>query len=453
MRGSVLVVDDEKSQRDILKVILEAEGYDVECAASGREVLQLCRKSPFDLVLTDLRMPDVDGMALLRELVQENPYNCVIIMTAHGTIDSAVEAMRQGAFDYLTKPLETDELLITVGRAFERIALVRENRHLHQQLKERFSFENLLGQHGKMQEVFRIIAKVARTDSTVLICGESGTGKELVARAIHFNGRRRDKPFSAISCAAIPEPLLESELFGYEKGAFTGAYTRRIGLIESTAGGTLFLDEIVEMSVGMQAKILRVLQERELRRVGGREDVKVDVRIIAATNRDLHHEMQQGRFREDLYYRLNVVAIVLPPLRERLTDIPLLATHFIEKYRRETGKPIEGIAPEALQLLMRYAWPGNVRQLEASIESAIALCDEKVITPEHLPQEVRQALVPAQGLPLFALPPEGLSLRDLERDLVRQALARGGGNISQGARLLGMPRKTFEDRVRAYHLR
>ncbi|MBI5378658.1 MAG: sigma-54-dependent Fis family transcriptional regulator, partial [Nitrospirae bacterium] len=350
MRGNILVVDDERSQREILRAILREEGYEVAAASGGAEALRMAEEAAFDLVLTDLKMPDLDGLGLLTRLQAAHPTLRVIIMTAHGTIDSAVEAMRRGAFHYLTKPLERDALVLLVERAFEQIRLVRENLLLQEELQERFRIENLVGRHKSMQEVFRMIRMVAPTASTVLIRGESGTGKELVARAIHYNSPRKDKPFRAINCAAIPETLLESELFGYEKGAFTGATTRGIGLFEAAHGGTLFLDEIGDMALPLQSKILRVLQEMEIRRIGGKADIPVDVRILAASNKDLEEEMRQGRFRKDLYYRLNVISFALPPLRERASDIPELAAHFVEKHAQAVGKPIKSISPEALRV-------------------------------------------------------------------------------------------------------
>jgi len=330
-KGNILVVDDEKPQREILKTILEDEGYVVHAAGSGREALELFKTTTPDLILTDLKMPDIDGMSLLNSFARYPGSSPVIMMTAYGTINSAVEAMKKGAFDYLTKPLERDELLITVRRAFERVNLEKENRILRQELEERFRIDGIVGSHGSMQEVFKIIKKVSKSSSTVLIYGESGTGKELVAKAIHYNSHRSKRPFMAINCASIPETLLDSELFGFEAGAFTGAIGRKIGLFEAANGSTLFLDEIGDLSPDMQAKILRVLQEREIRRLGSSENIKVDVRIISATNKDLEREMKKGRFREDLFYRLQVIAIKIPPLRERYTDIPELVTHFIEK--------------------------------------------------------------------------------------------------------------------------
>lgn len=449
--GSILVVDDEKSQRDILKTILEDEGYEAEVSSNTANALNLIKGGDFDIVLTDLKMPDSDGLDLLNKILKNDNSTCVIIMTAHGTIDTAVEAMKRGAFDYLTKPLERDELLLCLKRAFEKIRLVKENEMLHQELSDRFRIDNIIGNHGKMQEVFKIIKKVANTNSTVLICGESGTGKELAARAIHFNSLRKDKVFSAVSCASIPDTLLESELFGYEKGAFTGAYNRKIGLIESTNGGTLFLDEIGEMNLNMQSKILRVLQEREIRRVGGVENIKVDVRIITATNKNLEEEIRKGRFREDLYYRLNVISFVLPPLRERITDIPELVKHFIKKQNRIFGKNIEGITNEALQVLMNYNWPGNVRQLESIIERAMLMCEGDEITTNDIPAEIRTPVYKIGNI-VFDIPPEGISFDEFEREILRRAMEKSDWKIVRAAKLLGMSYRTLQYRLSKFNI-
>ncbi|HWI41803.1 MAG TPA: sigma-54 dependent transcriptional regulator, partial [Verrucomicrobiae bacterium] len=328
MSGSILVVDDEKGQREILGTILRKEGYGVTLVPGGREALDLLATTPFDLVLTDLKMQGISGVELLETILADNPRQCVIIMTAHGTVDSAVDAMKKGAFDYLEKPLERQNLLLTLNRAFEHMSLLRENEMLHRKLAENVSIPTIIGEHPKMREVFRVINKIAQTNSTVLIYGESGTGKELVARAIHDASPRRDRLFFAINCAAIPETLMESELFGHEKGAFTGASTREIGIFEAAGGGTVFLDEIGEISPAMQAKLLRAIQEKEIRRVGGKTNIPIDVRIISATNKELEQEIRRGSFREDLFYRLNVIRINLPPLRERSTDIPQLADFF-----------------------------------------------------------------------------------------------------------------------------
>ena len=445
MTPRILVVDDEAPQLEILRLILGSEGYDVVTAASGRSALAALRRQPFEVVLTDLKMPDQSGIALLEGILREQPGTCVVLMTAHGSIDSAVEAMRQGAFDYLTKPLDRAVLLLVVSRAVERARLVSENRRLREELRGRFRVENLVGAHGSMQEVFRIVHKVARSRSTVLIYGESGTGKELVARAIHVTSDRRDRPFVGVNVAALPETILEAELFGYEKGAFTGADARKVGLFEHASGSTLFLDEVGELKRDLQVKLLRTLQEREVLRVGGTEPVPVDVRVVAATNRDLEREVREGRFREDLFYRLNVIPIALPPLRERRTDIPLLVDHFLAKHA-EPGRA-RAIDPEALEALVAYSWPGNVRELESVVERTLLLADGDVVRLDDLPPAVRmRSRALAGGLPID-IPDEGLDLDGLERSLIVRALEKSGGNVSRAARLLGLSRRTLQYRL------
>ena len=445
LKGRVLVVDDEVHQRDILQMILEAEGYETVTAGNARQGREAAARQAFDVVLTDLKMPDTSGIVLLEELLKTQPGVLVILMTAHGTIGSAVEAMRKGAFDYLTKPLERDELLIVLGRAMERSSLLRENRMLHEQLRDRFRLENIVGAHGTMQDVFRIVYKVAASNSTVLIYGESGTGKELIARALHHGSDRRGRPFYAVNIAALPESILEAELFGYEKGAFTGADSRKVGLFEQASGSTLFLDEVGDLRRDLQVKLLRTLQEREILRVGGTDRIPVDVRIIAATNQDLEHAVREGQFREDLYYRLNVIPILLPPLRERRTDIPPLVEHFMKKYA-VAGRGKE-LAESALKVLMAYDWPGNVRELESVVERALLLSDGEVIVPEDLPAAVRSGAA-ARRSPLSAdIPDSGIDLDGLERELILRALEKASGNVSRAARLLGLSRRTLQYRL------
>ncbi len=443
MKGRVLVVDDERRQRDILQMILEAEGYETAAAANGRSALLVLAAEPFDVVLTDLKMPDLDGLELLSALAARIAPPCVILMTAHGSIDSAVEAMRRGAFDYLTKPLEKDDLLLVLRRAMERTHLVRENRMLRDQLRERFRLDRIVGAHGSMQDVFRMVQKVAATSSTVLLYGESGTGKELVARALHHESERRGRPFYAVNVAALPESLLEAELFGHEKGAFTGAVSRKIGLFEQASGSTLFLDEVGDLKRDLQVKLLRTLQEREILRVGGTERIKVDVRIVAATNRDLEQDVRKGAFREDLFYRLNVIPIVLPPLRSRRTDIPLLVEHFLKKHG---GGRTRTVTAPAMEALVRYDWPGNVRELESMIERALVLGDADSISPDDLSAAIRAA-TPAPGGLRLEIPEEGIDLDTVERTLIAKALARTRGNVSQAARLLGLTRRTLQYRL------
>ncbi len=449
--GHILVVDDEKSQRDILTVILEGEGYTVETASNAPQALGLYRGHPADLVLTDLSMPERDGLSLLEDLAKLDHDAHVVVITAYGTVNSAVQAMKKGAFDYLTKPLDREELLITVARAFETIRLIKENRRLRQQLLESFKVESIIGHHPLMQEVFRLIRKVAPSQTTVLITGESGTGKELVARAIHAESPRRDCPFRALNCAAIPETLIESELFGFEKGAFTGAQVRQIGLFEAVNHGTLFLDEIGDLSPPLQAKLLRVLQEKEVRRIGGREDIKVDVRVVAATNRKLAAAIKQGNFREDLFYRLNVVTIPLPSLRERITDIPELVEYFLKKVAATSGKTVEGVSNKALRVLMDYHWPGNVRELESVIERAVLLCEGDRLEVEDFPPEVRVRTTLLDRME-FELPSEGFSLEEFERQLLEKAMARSNGIIAKAAKILGLTYKTMQYRLEKFQI-
>jgi DNA-binding NtrC family response regulator len=444
MKSRVLVVDDEKSQRDILQMILEAEGYETVAASNGRQALEAAAAEPFDVVLTDLKMPDVTGIDLLTELPGPPAGPLVVLMTAHGSIDSAVDAMRKGAFDYLTKPLEKDELLLVLRRALESNRLVRENRMLKEQLRDRFRLENIVGAHGSMQDVFRIVHKVAASTSTVLIYGESGTGKELVARALHHESDRRGRPFFAVNMAALPESILEAALFGYEKGAFTGADSRKIGLFEQAHGSTLFLDEVGDLKRDLQSKLLRALQEREILRVGGTERIRIDVRIVAATNHDLERAVQEGAFRQDLYYRLNVIPLALPPLRERRTDIPLLAEHFVRKYQ---GARRRTIGDDALQAIVSYDWPGNVRELESAVERALLLGEGDAIRREDLPAAVRAGLSARRGALDLEIPDSGIDLDQVERTLIVKALGKAAGNVSRAARLLGLSRRTLQYRL------
>jgi len=449
MTCSILVVDDEKAQRDILQTILSREGYHTAVVASATDALEKLKEEEFDLILTDLKMQGMSGMELLEEVLADNPRQCVIIMTAHGTIDSAVEATRKGAFNYLEKPLDRKHLLFTLQRACEHVALLRENTVLHKKLEEKATIQGIIGEHPKIREVFRVVSKIAPTSSTVLVYGESGTGKELVARAIHEQSPRNHKPFFAINCAAIPDALIESELFGHEKGSFTGASSREIGLFEAATGGTVFLDEIGEMNVSLQAKLLRAIQEKEIRRVGGKVNIPVDVRIIAATNKDLEQEIKRGQFREDLFYRLNVIRITLPPLRERGSDIVALVDFFINKYSVATGMPVHSIAKPALKLLLNYSWPGNVRQLESVIERGVLMAEGDSIMPEDLPAEVHE-LVSGSGTLPFEFPADGISFEDLEKDLIIKAMERADWTISKAAPLLKMSYKTLQYRLEKF---
>jgi two-component system, NtrC family, response regulator PilR len=444
-KGRILVVDDEKHQRDILEMILESEGYEIVTAGTGRQARDAFRTHGFDCVLTDLKMPDISGIDLLSDLMKLQAGLCVILMTAHGSIDTAVEAMKKGAFDYLTKPLEREELLLVLGRAMERTRLVRENRMLHEQLRDRFKIDNIIGAHGSMQNVFRVVHKVAASSTTVVIYGESGTGKELVARALHHHSERRERPFYAVNIAALPESILEAELFGYEKGAFTGAEARKIGLFEQASGSTLFLDEVGDLKRDLQVKLLRTLQEREILRVGGTERVKVDARIIAATNQDLERAVREGRFREDLYYRLNVIAITLPPLRERRTDIPPLLEHFLVKYSE--GRVAKPVSEDALKMLMAYDWPGNVRQLESVVERAVLLSEGESIVVDDLPAAVRARINTTADPIAIEIPDTGIDIESVERSLILKALDKAQGNVTRAARLLGLTRRTLQYRL------
>lgn len=450
--GNILVIDDERSQREIMALILRSEQYEVDLASTAKEAVGKFQNGEFDVVLTDLKLPDTDGLGIVQKIFQLNPLASLIIMTAHGSIDSAVEAMKLGALDYITKPLEREELLIAVKRAFEKVSLVKENNRLRQQLQEKFHINNIIGNHSRMQKVFEVVKKISNSTATVLINGESGTGKELLARAIHFNSARKNKPFQAINCAAIPDTLIESELFGYEKGAFTGAVGRRIGLFEAADGGTLFLDEVGDLSLHLQGKLLRTLQERQIRRIGGTEETAIDVRIIAATNKRLDQEIKKDQFREDLYYRLNVISIEMPPLRERSTDIPELVQHFIQIYSQKTGKQIQGISREVMRKLVEYSWPGNVRQLESSIERAVLLCEQDVIGIADLPPEICRLPSPMTGLGL-ELPAEGISLEELERELIFKAMEQSDWIIMKAAKLLGLTYKTLQYRLEKYGIK
>lgn len=450
--GNLLVVEDEKGQREILKTILEGEGYEVATAQNAIEAMKVFRNGSFDAVLTDLKMTGEDGINLLTNVLKDKPGTAVVIMTGHGTVDSAVEAMKLGAFDYLTKPLEREELLVVIKKAVEKTRLIYENRRLKEQLDERFKVDNIIGSDGKLLEVIRMIRKVSSNNSTVLIYGESGTGKELVARAIHQNSPRKSMPFLPINCAAIPLTLLESELFGYEKGAFTGASSRKIGLFESAAEGTLFLDEIGDMDMGLQAKLLRALQEKEIRRVGGREGIKVDVRIIAATNKDLEEEIRHGRFREDLYYRLNVIAFCVPPLRERRGDIPELVRFFIEKHGKGSGKKIKGVSDEAMDILTRYHWPGNVRQLEAAVERAVIMTDGNMIESDSLPMEIRNRPSPIRRMN-FDIPDTGINFEEMEKEMLTKAMEKADWVIAKAAPLLGMSYRTLQYRLEKFGIK
>ncbi len=437
----ILVIDDEPLQRDILKTILDDEGYETYTASSGEEGLKVMKEITPDVVLTDLKMEGIDGIEFIESLPEAPLQPPVIVMTAYGTISSAVDAIKKGAFDYLSKPLDKDVLLITVKRAVGRAELLKENLQLQKALFEKFKIEGIIGHSQKMVEAVEIMKKVCSSNVTVLILGESGTGKELAARAIHYNSPRRTKPFTAINCAAIPENLIESELFGYEPGAFTGATSRNIGLFEASNGGTLFLDEVGDLPPMTQSKILRVLQDKEIRRLGSRESIKVDVRIIAATNKDLEKELQKRGFREDLYYRLKVVTVELPPLRERKEDIFELTEFFIKKYNQEFGKRVKGIEEDAMKALIEYNWPGNIRHLESVIERAVLMCEASHIGLKDIKGELR--FFQGKDILDFDLPDEGINVEELEKDLLKKAMQKANGVATKAAKLLGLSYKTF----------
>jgi len=450
-RRRILVVDDEPLIQDLLCEAFRRKRYEVEVASNGRQAMLMLKKQPYDLIITDIRMPDLSGMDLLKEAKKVYPDVGVIVITAYGTIRSAVEAMKRGAYDFITKPFSIDEMELIVDKYFEYNRLVHENRYLLSELGRRYSFDNIIGKSPKMRKVFEIVEMVAPTKATVLIQGPSGTGKELIARAIHYNSPRRNKPFVKTNCAALPEGLVESELFGHEKGAFTGAIRRTKGRFELADGGTLLLDEISEMSPNLQAKLLRVLQEKEFEKVGNPETIQVDVRIIATTNKDLWEEVKKGRFREDLYYRLNVVPIYLPPLKERKEDIPLLIEHFIRKYSAENQKQIDGISPRAVEMLMSYDWPGNVRELENAIERAIVICKGRLLEPEHFILFRELQMSSGKDSPAGeTILQKSLRLRDMERELILRVLREQGGNRTRAAEVLGISVRTLRNKLREY---
>lgn len=445
-KEKLLVVDDEKNMRMVLNRALSAEGYEVSEADSGAAALEILTDVMPDLVVMDQKMPQMDGLTALKRIKKLLPSLPVVMLTAHGNVESAVEAVKAGATEYLTKPFDLEELKLVISKALGVRDLFREVDTLRAELKKEFDLASIVGTSEQMQEIYEVVKKVAQTHATVMIYGESGVGKELVARALHENSKRAKKPFIQVSCAALPETLLESELFGYEKGAFTGAATSKKGRFELADGGTLFLDEIGDISPAIQVKLLRVLQEKTFEHLGGTKTIKVDVRIVGATNRDLQEAIADGVFREDLYYRLNVVPITVPPLRDRKEDIPVLVAHFLEKSgaKKKVGKG-------AMDLLSGYDWPGNIRELENTIERAIILGTGELLLPEHLPAELREKPAAAAAGPV-ELPTEGVVLEELEKDLVRQALRRTGKNETKAAKLLGVSRHELLYRMEKYGL-
>ncbi|RMD91809.1 MAG: sigma-54-dependent Fis family transcriptional regulator [Calditrichaeota bacterium] len=450
----VLIAEDDRNTLTGLVEILQEEGYETVGVDNAKKALRYLEREHFDILLTDLRMPEMNGMQLYEQSLAVAPEMKTIVMTAYSSVKDAVDAMKRGVYEYLTKPLDLDELFVILQKAVAEQELQRENEELKHKLRGSYRFENIIGKSEPMQKVFQTIVKVAKSDATILIRGESGTGKELVARAIHYNSPRSEKPLVEISCASFPETLLESELFGYEKGAFTGAMNRKAGRFELANGGTIFLDEIGEISASVQTKLLRVLQEKEISRLGSTESIKVDVRVLTATNRDLEKALQDGTFREDLYYRLNVIPIFLPPLRERKEDIPLLIDHFIRKYTRINRKPMMHISQEALELCLEYDWPGNVRELENSIENAVVLGDMEEIRPEHLPISIKVKKNYVNGMDLFANVGETYreKMEFVEQLVLQDAIQKANGNKSEAAKKLGISLRTMRYKIRKYKL-
>jgi two-component system response regulator HydG len=450
-KATVLVVDDDEGHLSVVKTVIKSWGYDVEGADDGTKAVEKAKERPFDLIVMDIRMAEMSGIEALKVIKEYNPAIPILIMTAYSSVESAVEALKEGAYDYLTKPLDFDVLKLTLERALDHTSLRVENLELKKKLRSSHDLTNIIGKSQPMKELIEMVAMVAPSEATALITGESGTGKELIARSIHYNSSRKEGPLVTVNCAALTETLLESELFGHEKGAFTGADRRREGRFMQANKGTIFLDEIGEMSSVMQAKLLRVIQDREIQRVGSDFTLKVDVRILAATNRELQEDVSAGKFREDLYYRLNVVTIRVPPLRERVEDIPLLAQHFLETYARKNKKRIKGFTPLAMDMFLKYDWPGNVRELENAMERAVILGPGDYITEKELPLSITKAYPHAEEIdrpPTVDREPQ--SLEEAEKEAVLTALEAAGGNKSETARVLGITRKTLHKKLQKY---
>ena len=456
LRDKILAVDDEQSMREFLDIMLKKEGYKVTLASNGEEVLKLIEKDLFDLVLMDIRMPRLDGISALKKIKEISPETIVIMITAYASADTAITAMKEGAYDYITKPFKIEEVKLIIRNALEKKNLQKENTLLKQVVRERYHFENILGQSTKMLDLYKLLEKLAPTKTNILVTGESGTGKELVAKALHYNSPRKEKPFVTLNCGAIPESLIESELFGHMRGAFTDAIATKKGLFEIADEGTIFLDEISELPLLMQVKLLRVLQDREFKRVGGTEDIRVDVRIISATNKDLEEAVREKKFREDLYYRLNVIQIKLPPLRERREDIPLLAMHFLKKYAEELNKNIHTISTDALRILSGYDFPGNVRELQNIIERAVALEGSQELTTQNLASYLNEQLPMKKGTLDLEIPNEGIDLEkivaDLEKTLLLKALDKTKGIKKRAAELLHINFRSMRYRLEKYGL-
>jgi len=448
MKAKILVVDDESSHRQMIKAVLSAEGYEIREAADGNQAVKAVEEKFHDLVLMDIRMPGLSGIEALQKIKDISPGIPVIIMTAYASVNTAIDALKSGAYDYLTKPLDIEELKILVAKALQFQKLEQENIYLKEQLNSRFDFSNIIGRSPAMKQLFETMALVAPSEAGVLIVGESGTGKELIANAIHQNSSRAQRPFIKVNCAALPETLLESELFGHEKGAFTGATARKQGRFQLAHNGSLLLDEIGEMSPPTQAKILRVLQEREFEPIGSTQTIKVDTRVIAATNKNLEEEIKEGRFREDLFYRINVVTIRVPPLRERREDIPLLADFFLKRFAEKNRRVLKGFTPRAMDLLMRHDWSGNVRELENVIERAVIMARGEMVTPMEFPENLKALDVELKE-PGFDLSP-GRSLKEVEKEMILRTLAETGGNRTHAADILGISRRTLQLKLKEY---
>jgi DNA-binding NtrC family response regulator len=445
-KARILIVDDEESTRELFAELLQRWGYDVDQTADGHGALKIAAESHPDVIISDLVMPKLDGLALVRALREEQPDTPVVIITGKGTIDAAVEAVREGVFDFVEKPLDPARLKVILQRALEKKETLHEMQVLRRRLGQVDSGVGLVGTSPPMRKAMELMEKVAPSKASVVITGQSGTGKEMIARAIHQLSPRRDKPFIAINCSAIPATLIESEMFGHERGAFTGADQRRLGAWELADAGTLFLDEIGEIPIELQAKFLRVLEEERLRRLGGKSEIAVDVRVISATNRDLKEEIKVGRFREDLYFRLNVFHINLAPLKERREDIPVLVQHFIDRFSRDAGKKLHGVSPQAMKLLTDYAWPGNIRELRNTLERAVILCGMGAIEPEHLPSE----LAAGGGESAYLKLPYGLPLREIEKEYILSTLSRLQNNKARTAQALGISEKTLYNKLYRY---
>ena len=448
--NTILVVDDDQAHRTMLRTLLSGWGYKIVEADDGQVAIEKVHEQAFDMILMDIRMLKVSGLEALDGIKTYNPAIPVIIMTAYSSVETAVEALKKGAYDYLTKPLDFDELRLAMERAMDHSQLKEENRLLRETLGSHFDRQNIIGRSTAMVKLLETVAQVAPSEATVLITGDSGTGKELIAGAIHFNSPRKGGSFVKVNCAAITETLLESELFGHEKGAFTGAHRLKEGRFRQADGGSLFLDEVSEMSLGMQVKLLRALQEREITRVGGEEVIKVDVRVIAATNKDLIQEIEPGRFREDLYYRLNVVTLNVPLLRERKEDIPLLAQHFLSTFAEKNRKQIKGFTPQAMDQLLKYDWPGNVRELMNAVERAVVLSRSEYLDEQDLPLVIKNALPDEEKSPSRYAVPADLPLEDVEKATILKTLESTGGNKSEAARRLGITRKTLHKKLKKY---